>query len=334
MLRKALVCAVALILAICVLAACAQPTPAQDDPADTAEGFVFGNIAYDMADIWNQYGAEAFQWAADQKGVEVILLDAQNSPERSVDLVQELIARQVDGISIFPISPDQASMLIRLANEAGIPITVENLKIDDDAGDFISIAACLYDDIGYAAIQYISEHFPGSEVLMVAGALGGGVWESYKEGIDRALVVFPDVTMPDIIHGDWATDRAHSVMQSFLASGRSFDVVFANNDLMAMGVHTALEDAGLAGQIPIISTGGAPEGLNMIRDGVVTANMTAPVSLQGLLTFRNLWRYVNDVPTERFYPLPIIPIDINNLDQAILWDVVDQNAVDFIGGLD
>jgi ABC-type sugar transport system substrate-binding protein len=296
---------------------------------------VFGNIAYDMADIWNQYGAEAFQWAADQKGVEVILLDSQNSAERSVDLMQELIARRVDGISIFPISPDQAAMLIRMANEANIPITVENLKIEENAGDFISIAACLYDDIGYAAIKYVAENFPGSRVLMVAGAVGGGVWETYKIGIDKALEEFGDkVSMPDIIHGDWATDRAHTVTQSFLASGREFDVVFANNDLMAMGVHIALEEAGLAGQIPIISTGGAPEGLNMIRDGVVTANMTAPVSLQGLLTFRNLWRHTNGRPSERFYPLPIIPIDRDNLDQAIRWDVVDQSAANAIGGLD
>ena len=320
--------ALALMLAMVFsIAACAQAEP-EDKP------LVFGNIAYDMADIWNQYGAEAFEWAAEQKGVEVILLDSRNSAERSVDLMQELIDRQVDGISIFPISPDQAATLIRMANEANIPITIENLMIDDNAGDFISIAACLYDDIGYAAIKYVAENFPGSRVLMVAGAVGGGVWETYKIGIDKALNEFSDrVTMDDIIHGDWATDKAHEVTSSFIASGREFDVVFANNDLMAMGVHIALEDAGITG-IPIISTGGAPEGLDMIRDGIVTANMTAPVSLQGLLTFRNLWRYIHDTPTDRFYPLPIIPIDKSNLDQAVRWDAVDQGAVNAIGGLD
>ncbi len=30
------------------------------------EGYTFGYIAYDMQDIWNMYGAEAFDYAADQ----------------------------------------------------------------------------------------------------------------------------------------------------------------------------------------------------------------------------------------------------------------------------
>lgn len=295
----------------------------------------YGYIAYDMKDIWNQYGAEAFQYAAKLKNVNVILLDSENNAEKSVACMQELIAKNVDGISIFPISPDQAATLIRMANEAKIPITVENLPMKENAGKYISVVACRYDDIGYAAIKYIATSFPGSKVLFVAGAQGGGVWETYMIGVNKALAEYKGkVTMVEIIHGDWQTQKAMDVTQSFLSTGKAFDVVFANNDLMAIGVYNALKDKGMEGTKKIISTGGSPDGLKMVASGVEYANMTAPVSLQGLITFRNLWWNSKGKQPAAFYPLPIIPVAKANLAQAIKWDAVNQATIDFIGGLD
>jgi ribose transport system substrate-binding protein len=304
--------------------------------AAPAKKLTYGYIAYDMKDIWNQYGAEAFQYAAKLKGVNVILLDSENDAEKSVGCMQELIAKKVDGISIFPISPDQAATLIRMANEAGIPITVENLPMKEDAGDYISVVACRYDDIGYGAIKYIATAMPGSKVHFVAGAEGGGVWETYRIGVNKALDEFKGkVSMVDIIHGDWQTQKAMDVTQSFLSTGKAFDVVFANNDLMALGVFNALKDKGLDGKKKIISTGGSPDGLKMISSGVEYANITAPVSLQGLITFRNLWwNSMGKKKPAAFYPLPVIPVDKKNLSKAIKWDAVDKSTIAFIGGLD
>jgi ABC-type sugar transport system substrate-binding protein len=304
--------------------------------AAPAKKLTYGYIAYDMKDIWNQYGAEAFQYAAKLKGVDVIVLDSENNAEKSVGCMQELIAKKVDGISVFPISPDQAATLIRMANEANIPITIENLPMKENAGKYISVVACRYDDIGYAAIKYVATAMPGSKILFVAGAEGGGVWETYMIGVNKALNEFKGkVSMVDIIHGDWQTQKAMDVTQDFLSTGKDFDVVFANNDLMAIGVYNALKDKGLDGKKKIISTGGSPDGLKMISSGVEYANITAPVSLQGLITFRNLWwNSVGKKKPAAFYPLPVIPVDAKNLSKAIKWDAVDKSSIAFIGGLD
>lgn len=316
----------------------AQETKAPDatKPAEAKDQkkLVFGYIAYNMKDIWNMYGAQAFEYAAKQKGVDVVVLDSENNLEKSVSCMQQLIDKKVDGISIFPISPDQAATLVRMANEAKIPITVENLKLPENSGNFISIVACQYDDIGYAAIKYISEKWTNSKVLYVAGAKGGGVYETYKVGVDKALNEFKGkVELIDTIHGDWETEKAMNVTQNYIQSGKKFDVIFANNDLMAKGCYNALKEANLAGKIKIVSTGGAPEGLQMIKDGIEDANMTAPVSIQGLVTFKNLWQFKNGKTPEKFIPLPIIPVDKGNLDQAISWEV-DEKAVKQIKGLD
>lgn len=229
------------ILAI-VLAACGgNNTNSENANGETGgnnadKKLTFGYIAYNMKDVWNMYSAEAFEYAGKEKGVDTIILDAENNLEKSVALMQDLINKKVDGISIFPISPEQASTLSKMANDAGIPVTFENLKPSDSAGDYVSVIA-EYDLIGEAGFNFIAETWPGAKVLFVAGAKGGGVYETYQVGIDRAMEKVKDkVTIVGTVHGDWETEKAMNVTQSFIQSGKEFDVVFANNELMGKGI--------------------------------------------------------------------------------------------------
>jgi ABC-type sugar transport system substrate-binding protein len=294
---------------------------------------VFGNIARNMKDVWNKSSVDAFKYAADKVGADTIILDSEDSLEKSLTLMDELIAKKVDGISIYPISAEQADQLIKKANDAGIPVTVENQAPATQSLNYISAVGCVYSDIGYAAIKYVAEKLPGSKLLYVAGKKGDGVTEAYREGVDKAMKEFGDkVTLVDVINGDWEMEKSMNITTDFFNSGKKCDVVFANNDQQAQGVYQAAKNAGV--NVKILSTGGSPDGLKMIEDGIEYANMTAPVSLQGLMTFRNLYRKVvegKDNP-KKFEPLPVLPVDKSNLDKAVSW-TVDDKAVEAIGGI-
>lgn len=305
-------------------------TPASE-PASTAtsgeteaKDLTFGYIAYDMSDIWNEYSARAFEYAAEQNGVETIVLDSKNSLEESVTAMESLIQQGVDGISIFPISTEQGAQLVKMANEAGIPVTVENFAMDDieDPGDYIASVACEYDKIGEAAIKWIAEQKEGAKIFFCAGQQGAGVYEKYQEGVDRALEELGDkVEVVATLHGDWLTDKAYNVTTDLINSGTEFDYIFANNDMMAQGCYNALKDAGKEG-IPIVSTGGSPDGYQMLQDGIEAANMTAPVSIQGVKTFLNLYNTValGEDPAEKFTALPVIPVSADDTSAYIAWD--------------
>ena len=255
----------------------------------------FGYIAYDMTDIWNEYSANAFEYAAEQAGVDAVVLDSKNSLEESVTAMESLIQQEVDGISVFPISTEQGAQLVKMANEAGIPVTIENFAMDiDDPGDYIASVACQYDEIGYNAIKYIAENKPGAKIFFCAGQEGAGVYEKYQEGVDRALEELGDqVEVVATLHGDWLTDKAYDCTTDLISSGEEFDYIFANNDMMAQGCYQALEDNDMT-DIPIVSTGGSPDGYKLLESGVEAANMTAPVSIQGIQTFKNLYDFVVD----------------------------------------
>lgn len=311
------------VLAVSMTAAMATGMVAFAEEAK--DSYTFGYIAYDMTDIWNEYSARAFEYAASQADVpvEAVVLDSKNSLEESVTAMESLIQQEVDGISIFPISTEQGAQLVKMANEAGIPVTVENFMMDiEDPGDYIATVACEYDVIGYNAIKYIAENKPGAKIFFCAGQEGAGVYEKYQEGVDRAMEEFGDsVEIVATLHGDWLTDKAYDVTINLISSGEEFDYIFANNDMMAQGCYQALQDADMT-DVPIVSTGGSPDGYELLKSGVEAANMTAPVSIQGVQTFKHLYDKVVEGkdPEERFVSLPVVPVSADKLDDFIAWD--------------
>lgn len=344
--KKTLVMSLAIaLMVVFAFSGCAAAPATSQEPAQTsvqateppAKKLVFGYLAWQLSDVWNQYEMEAFKWCAAKLGVEVKVLDAQNDPAAQVTQAQELIDAKVDAIAVFPCTPEAAATIVRMSNEAGIPIANSNIFLPEDAsaGKVVGQVGCLYRDIGYAAIKFAAENYPGCKLLYVHGAPGIGVFEDYKVGVDKALEEFKDkVTMVGLINGEWATEPSQNVTQDFITSGKSeFDVVFANNGQIAKGVYNALKDNNMT-NIPIISTGGSQDDYQMMKDGIETANMTAPVNIQGAILFKYLWQNLNGVEIkETKIPLPIIPIDKDGMDKWIAWDNF-QAAYDYIGGIE
>lgn len=288
-----------------------------------ASAATYGYIAYQMSDIWNEYSSKAFKYAAEQNGVDVIILDAQNDIGQSVAAMESLIQQEVDGISIFPISPEQGAQLISMANEAGIPITVENIDVAGVANEneYVAAVGCLYGDIGYAAIEWLAKNVENAKVFYCAGAVGGGVFETYKVGVDKALEDYKDsVELVGMLNADaWSTENGLDLTTNFINSGVEFNAIFANNDQIAQGCYQALQEAGL--DYPVVSTGGSPDAYAFIEEGIEAANMTAPVSIQGVQTFKNLHDYVteNKLPDPKFQSLPVIPVAGDDLSAWIDW---------------
>ncbi len=301
-----------------------------------ASALTYGYIAYQMSDIWNEYSSKSFEYAAEKNGVDVVVLDAQNDIGQSVAAMESLIQQEVDGISIFPISPEQGAQLVKMANEAGIPITVENIDVAAVCApeQYIASVGCLYGDIGYAAIEWLSKNVQDAKVFYCAGAVGGGVFESYIEGVNKALSDFAgSIEMVGLANGDaWSTENGLNLTQNFINSGVEFNCIFANNDQMAQGCYQALMMAGLE-NVPVVSTGGSPDAYKFLEDGIEAANMTAPVSIQGVQTFKNLHEFVTlgIVPDPKFQSLPIVPVAGADLGAWIDWSDY-EGAYEYVYG--
>ncbi len=297
---------------------------------------VFGNIPVALSDEWNGYSVENFEYAAAKKGVEVEVLDAEWDGEKALRNLEDLMTKNVDHVCVFVYTPEQAQDFIDRANDEGIPISFENTKlVGKVTGDFVMNVAFEYYDFGYEAAKYIGETWPGAKLFYCRGLPGMGIVEEYMRGIGDALAEFGTVELTVQRDTNWDTETALNATQDVIAAGEEFDVIFANNESMAVGCYNALEDAGLAGEIPIVSTGGGPTGVQMLKDGIIQATIAGPVSLQGLYLFKAMYLYEAKgiEPPENFIAPGVMPITVDNLDENIPWEPSDE-LIEMIGGLD
>lgn len=298
---------------------------------------VFGNLPVALSDEWGGFSVENFKYAAAKKGIEVQVLDASWDGKKQLSNLEDLITKKVDQIGVFVYTPEEAQKFLTKANEAKIPISFENTKlVDKVTGDYVVNVAFEYYDFGYQAVKFISENYPGSKLFYVRGLPGMGIVEEYMRGIEQSLEDSGNkITLAIQRDTNWDTKTAQDATTDVIASGEEFDVIFANNESMAQGVYNALKDAGLAGKIPIVSTGGGPTGIKMLNDGIIQATIAGPVSLQGLYLFKAM--YLNATqginPPEKYIAPGVIAITVDNLDKNIPWQPSDA-LIDMIGGLD
>ncbi len=307
----------------------------------TEKKLVFGNIPAALSDEWNGYSVENFKFAADKVGVDVIVLDPAWDGTKALNNLEDLITRQVDSIGVFVLTPEEAQKFIDVANVAEIPISFENTELVDNpysvpiTGDYLFNVCEDYYDLGYEAIKYIGENYPGAKVFHVRGAPGMGIAELIQDGATDAMEEFGLVTQTVWRDTGWDTETAQNAVADVIQAGDEFTVIFSNNESMAVGVHNALKDAGLDGQIPIIATNGGPTGIKMIQEGTLEATIAVPVSIQGLYMFKAMYlKAAKGIdPPQLFLRIDPVVINKDNLDEIVPWAASDE-LIDLIGGLE
>jgi len=322
----------------------AETTAAETTAAETtaaAKKLVFGNLSPSLSDEWNGYSVENFKFAAEKKGVEVQVFDAGWDNAKHIANLEDAMNKKLDAISVYVWTPEEAEMFAEKAKEQDYGLFFENTKLDSDIigydfkGDYIFNVACEYDNIGYEAIKWLDENYPGAKIFYVRGQPGMGIVEAYEAGVERAIAESTSGTTIAIRRDtNWDTQTAQPEVTDVIASGAEFDAIFANNEPVAQGAYNALKDAGIEG-IPIIATGGGPTGIKQFEEGIIQATVASPVSLQGLYLFKAMWLYASQgiEPPQKFIPLPNMVITPDNLDENIPW-TPSEELFEYVGGLD
>jgi ribose transport system substrate-binding protein len=345
-----------IMLVIMIVGGCARTTteplpaePAADEPAvdepaapDAEEKpLVFGNIPAALSDEWNGYSVENFMFAAEKKGVEVQVIDPNWDGERALNSLEDFIIKDVDAVSVFVLTPEQAQAFVDIANAAQMPIAFENTNLSDNphfpplTGEYVFNVHEDYRTEAYKSVSYAAENNLGSKLFFLRGSPGMGIAEESHAGVEMAVAEYDNIELVGYRDTMWNTETGQNALSDVIQAGIDFDVVFCNNEPIAVGAMNALRDAGLEGEIPIVASNGSPNGLKMIEEGQLAATVSVPVSLQGLYIFKALYLYVTEgiVPPYKRIVIPSMLIDQSNVHEAISW-MPSEGLIDLIGGLD
>jgi ABC-type sugar transport system substrate-binding protein len=222
--------------------------------------------------------------------VEVNVLLCEGSDDRQVSDIKALIARGGKN-TVFYVDPNNApnsAVIADICDDAGVYwASVWNLADDTYPMDYkYWVCHNSPDDVqaGYdiAVALFRSFKTPGKgKVLAVEGMMANTASQSRVAGLKKALAEYPDVELLDQQPAEWDMKLALSTTETWLSKYSEIDGIWAADDTMALGVVTALQNAGKNGKIGVVGVAGTLEAVNAIKAGDMTATWDVNGRLQG-----------------------------------------------------
>lgn len=238
-------------------AACAaQPDPFSTLHSNPGLDADFGKKYEDMIVGYAQLGAES-EWraantisikeTADQLGVELRFLDAQQKQDNQIEAVRKFIIQKVDIIGISPIVETGWDEVFREAKEAGIPIILVDRRADVSEDLYVSYLGSDFLEEGRNAARVMVDLVNGkANIVELVGTIGSAPANDRYTGFREILEDYPQMHIIASESGDFTRARGREVMEGFLQTyGDGITAVYAHNDDMALGAIQAIENYGL-----------------------------------------------------------------------------------------
>ncbi|MGP9016952.1 LacI family DNA-binding transcriptional regulator [Streptomyces sp. BR1] len=196
-----------------------------------------------ISDVLNPYFTElarSVEQEARELGYSVIIGNADERPELQDHHIRTLLDRRIDGLLVSPT--DGGSALMLEAARAGTPMVFVDRWIPG-----VDVPVVRAD--GRAAVRDLVAHLYGlghRRLAIIAGpaatTTGSERVEAFRDALREHQLPLPDAY---IGQGDFQADSGRRTTERFLALPEPPDVVFAADNLMALGALDAIRAHGL-----------------------------------------------------------------------------------------
>lgn len=222
----------------------------------------------------------------------VIVQDGKNDQAEQTNQINNFITDQVDVMILNLVQSSSAPQVTDMCNEAGIPVVYINRQPDETESDRWASDGLKATYIGADARQ--SGTFQGEEILETEnkGDINGDGKVSYimvqgdPENIDAqyrteySIKALTDagVEVDELLlqRGDWDQAKGQQIVQDALTQyGDDVEVVFCNNDAMALGALQAIQaaDRTVGKDIYLVGVDALTDAVQNIVDGNFTGTV-------------------------------------------------------------
>ncbi len=193
---------------------------------------------------------EAAKSHAEKLGHSIQIEDAREDVGMQLSQIQNFIASGVDAIVLAPVSAAATPQITKMAEAAGIPLIYVNRRPADldKLGDK---AAFVGSDETWSgtleAFEICNQAAGTGKAVMLMGILSNEAAVTRSEDVREVLKLSmcKGIELVAEQEAKWQRTEANNVVANWLSSGKEFNIVFANNDEMALGALQALKAAGV-----------------------------------------------------------------------------------------
>jgi ribose transport system substrate-binding protein/inositol transport system substrate-binding protein len=260
---------------------------------------------------------EGIKDEAEKRGLDLILLDALNDPQRQISQIENLIAQKVDAILVANVDSDAIVPAIDLAKRAGIPLVGVNMLINTNEPYYYSGP----DDVmaGELSAEYLIKLIGGKgNVVILEGPIGSSAQLQRLEGNRNVLAKYPDVKVLAQQPANWSRAEALALVENWIEAFPQLDGIIAHNDEMALGAIQALEAKGIKGRIPVTAVDAIKDACFAIRDGRYEMTVFQDAEWEGRLgVYLTALCIDGTAPMQRTHLIQMHIIDKSNVQELI-----------------
>ncbi|MCR6095440.1 ribose ABC transporter substrate-binding protein RbsB [Salipaludibacillus agaradhaerens] len=297
-----------LLMALAVLSllviACTTESPVNDtsnntagnDDGDFTVGFSISTLNNPFF-VTLQEGAEE---KADELGIQLNVVDAQDDNSKQVNDVEDLIQQGVDVILINPTDSSAVVSAVELANAENIPV----ITVDRGADGGEVVAHIASDNIaggemaGELLVELVGE---GAEVAELEGIPGSSAARERGEGFNNIATESLDVVTSQTANFDRA--EGLSVMENILQGNPDIEGVFAHNDEMALGALEAIEASGR--DVVVIGFDATDDAVTAVENGRLAGTVAQQPIMIGESAVQAAFDLLSGEDVEDFIPVDL-----------------------------
>jgi ABC-type sugar transport system substrate-binding protein len=208
-------------------------------------------------------------------GVNIEVYQAHDDNTHQIKDIESLIERKVDLLIVAPNEAEAITPVIEKAYDAGIPVILIDRKINSKK--YAAYVGADNYEIGRRAGEYIADRLKGKgRVIEITGLRGSTPAVERHRGMMEALKATPGVQVVASAEAGWFRQKAGEVMDTLLDAHPQVDLVFAQNDRMAIGAYEKARQKNRAGQIAFVGVDAVAAGVESVAEGKLDATFIYP----------------------------------------------------------
>lgn len=245
--------------------------------------------------------------------LELIIKDAKNSNDKQVGHIQEFIDQGVDLLIVSPNEAEPITPVVEKAFEKGIPVIVVDRRTSSSL--YTAYVGANNYEIGKLAGDYVAKLLNGEgRIIEVWGLKGSSPAVDRHNGFKDALANYRAIKTITSVNGEWEKEVAKIRFSESYEEKDSIDLVFAHNDVMALGAYEYLRSIDKQRDLKFIGIdglGGLNGGLQFVDDGILDATFLYPTGGAEVVRLAN--RILHHEPYEKENLLSSTVIDGRNV---------------------
>jgi len=252
-------------------------------------------------------------YEATHPGVKFIVTSARLNSEKQASDIEDLISMGVDLIMVCPHQSAALSPSIRRIAEAKIPIISFDRQLAPDVKDLVvSHIGVDYEAEGAQAAETIAKLLNGKgKILVLEGVPGSDSNIERMRGFLAVLEKYPDIKILSRQVTNYQREQAISVTENLLQAYPDADLIFAENDEMALGALQVAKSKNI--KILIGGEDGQKQALKAVMDGDLTFTIKMSVMFPEAADVALAYLKGEKVP--KFVKLPTVVVTKDNVDK-------------------